>query len=62
MSDKFKFDLVFQIGLCVNDLEAVMQNWKDLVDFDHSKIIYRNTKDLWEAGQFEGADMYNGKR
>ncbi len=62
MSDKFKFDLVFQIGLCVNDLEAVMQNWKDLVDFDHSKIIYRNTKDLWEAGQFEGADMYNGKK
>jgi hypothetical protein len=61
MSEKFKFDLVFQIGLCVNDLDAVLQNWKDLVDFDHSSIIVRNTKDLYDTGDFEGAEMYNGK-
>ncbi len=62
MSEKIKFDLIFQIGICVNDLEAVLQNWKDLVDFDQSSIIVRSTKDLYDTGKFEGADMYNGKK
>lgn len=62
MSDKIKMELVFQIGLCVDDLEAVMQNWKDLVDFDHNSILFRSTKELYEAGGFDGADMYNGKK
>ena len=62
MSEKIKIDLLFQIGICVSDLEAVMKNWKDLVDFDHASIITRNTKDLYDTGKLEGADMYNGKK
>ena len=36
--NKFKVDLVFQIALCVNNLDEIIENWKKLVDFDESTI------------------------
>jgi len=60
MGEKFRIDLVFQVSICVNDMEAVMQNWKDLVDFDHATIIQRCTKDFYDRGEFDGA-RYLGK-
>ncbi len=60
MSEKFKIDLVFQVSICVNDMEAVMKNWKELVDFDHASIVQRCTKDFYDRGEFDGAN-YLGK-
>lgn len=58
--EKLKFDLVFQVALCVNDLESVLENWKKYVDFDASTLVMRSTKDAFERGDWEGHN-YNGK-
>ena len=58
--NKFKVDLVFQVALCVNNLDEVIENWKKLVDFDESTMIFRSTKDAFERGDWEGHN-YNGK-
>lgn len=62
MSDKFKVDFVFQIGICVSNLEETLENWKKYVDIDTSTIALRSTKTEYEAGNIKGLDMYNGKK
>ena len=60
MSDKIKIDLIFQVSICVNDMEAVMKNFRELFDIDESTLIKRCTKDFYDRGEFDGA-RYLGK-
>ena len=60
MSGKFQIDLVFQVSICVNNLEEVLQNWKDLVEFDQTTLVRRCTKDFYDRGEFDGAN-YMGR-
>ena len=53
MSDKIKIDLIFQVSICVNDMEAVMKNFRELFDIDESTLIKRCTKDFYDRGEFE---------
>lgn len=62
MSDKVKVEFVFQIGLCVSDLEATLENWKEFFDIDTSSIVLRSTKAEYEAGNIKGLDMYKGEK
>ena len=34
MSDKIKIDLIFQVSICVNYMEALMKNFRELFDID----------------------------
>ena len=58
--EKLKFDLVFQVALCVSDLDAILENWKKYVDFDETTLVRRSTKDAFERGGWEGHN-YNEK-
>ena len=60
MSDKIKIDLIFQVSICVNDMEAVMKNFRELFDIDEATLIKRCTKDFYDRGEFDGA-RYLGK-
>ena len=44
--EKLKFDLVFQVALCVSDLDAILENWKKYVDFDETTLVRRSTNCL----------------
>ena len=55
MSDKKPtVDLIFQIGLCVEDMEATLENWKKYFDIDESTIVKKNTKYAFEHDGWNG--------
>ncbi len=57
--EKIQADLVFQIGICVSDAKAVVENWKTYFDIDDSAIIHKNLQDEYDSGQFIG--KYKGE-
>jgi len=58
--EKMDIDLVFQVSVCVSNAKEVLENWKKLFNIDESKIIHRNLKELYDAGQYHCGN-YNGK-
>ena len=61
MSEKIKIDLVFQVCVCVNDMEATLNAWKKLVDIDDSKLKFKSTKEMFDRGFWEGHN-YMGEK
>ena len=58
--NKAHVDLVFQIGICVKDAKATLENWKRYFDIDESTIIHRNLQELYDEGLFNPGE-YRGK-
>lgn len=48
---------VFQIAIATFDMEGLLNNWKNLFNIDDSAVIKRCTKDLFDKGEFDGAQL-----
>ena len=57
--EKPTIDLIFQVALCVDDLESVVEQWKELFDLDTATIVRKCTKDAYESDGWDGLN-YNG--
>lgn len=60
-SGKPALDLIFQICVCVDNLEETLENWKKLFDFDESTIVMKSTKNAFENDDWDGLN-YNEKK
>ena len=56
--EKPTIDLIFQVALCVDDLESVVEQWKELFDLDTATIVRKCTKDAYESDGWDGLN-YN---
>ena len=56
--EKPTIDLIFQVALCVDDLESVVEQWKELFDLDTATIVRMCTKDAYESDGWDGLN-YN---
>lgn len=59
--EKPAIDLLFQVCVCVNDLNQTLANWKEIFDFDESTIVMKSTKKAFEEDDWDGLN-YNEKR
>ena len=59
--EKPAIDLLFQVCVCVEDLEQTLANWKDIFDFDESTIVMKSTKKAFEEDGWDGLN-YNEKK
>ena len=46
--DKPRVDLIFQVALCVDNMEAALENWKKIFQLDESTIVCKCTRDAYE--------------
>lgn len=58
VKDKFDINFVFQIAIATADMEGLLANWKKLFHIDEARIIRRSTKELYDRGEFDGANYY----
>lgn len=49
---------VFQIAIATPDMEGLLENWKKLFNIDENRILKKSTKDLFDRGEFDGANYY----
>lgn len=56
--EKPHVDLIFQVALCVNDLEQTLENWKRIFRIDESSIVRKCTKDAYDHDGWDGLN-YN---
>lgn len=56
--DKPRVNLIFQIALCVENLEATLENWKRTFELDEGSIVCKCTKDAYEHDNWDGLN-YN---
>lgn len=54
-------DLIFQVSVCVENLEETLANWKKFFDFDESSIVVRTTEDYYKNDGWDGLN-YNEER
>lgn len=55
---KMDLDLLFQICICTDDMGATLSNWRQLFNLEEDSIIYKNTKDIFDRGEYHGCN-YN---
>ncbi len=58
--EKPGIDLIFQVALCVEDLDETLRYWKQTFDFDETTIIRKCTRDSFENDGWDGRN-YNEK-
>ena len=58
IKNKADVHFVFQIAIATSDMEGLLENWKNLFNIDEANIIKRCTKDLFDIGEFDGANYY----
>lgn len=56
--DKPRVDLIFQVALCVDNMEAALENWKKIFQLDESTIVCKCTRDAYENDGWDGLN-YN---
>ena len=56
--DKPSVNLIFQVALCVEDMEQTLENWRKIFDFDESTIVRKSTRDAYERENWNGLN-YN---
>ena len=49
---------VFQIAIATADMENLLSNWQKLFNIDEVRVIKKSTKDLYDRGEFDGANYY----
>ena len=55
---KMDLDLIFQTCICTDDMNRVLSNWRQLFELEEDSIIYKNTKDIFDRGEYHGCN-YN---
>lgn len=55
---KADLQFAFQIAIATPDMEGLLANWKKLFNIDEGSVIKRSTKDLFDRGEFDGANYY----
>lgn len=55
---KMDLDLLFQICICTDDMSRTLSNWRQLFQLEEDSIIYKNTKDIFDRGEYHGCN-YN---
>lgn len=58
IKNKADVHFVFQIAIATSDMDGLLENWKKLFNIDEANIIKRCTKDLFDIGEFDGANYY----
>lgn len=58
VKNKADAHFVFQLAIATSDMEALLENWKKLFNIEETNIIKRCTKDLFDIGEFDGANYY----
>mgnify|MGYP005760932133 CR=1 len=56
--EKPSIDLIFQIAICVENLEETLENWKEIFQFDERTIVRKCTRDAYENDNWDGLN-YN---
>lgn len=59
--EKPAIDLLFQVCVCVSNLDKTLAYWKEIFDFDESTIVMKSTKKAFEEDDWDGLN-YNEKR
>lgn len=57
-SEKPTVDLVFQVALCVENLEETLANWKRIFNIEEGTIVRKSTRDAYEHDNWNGLN-YN---
>ena len=57
---KTSMDLIFQVCVCVYDMDETLENWKKLFDIDESSIKIKYTEDYLKNDDWNGLN-YNEK-
>lgn len=58
VKEKFEINFVFQIAIATADMEGLLANWRKLFQIEEARIIRRSTKELYDRGEFDGANYY----
>lgn len=58
VKNKADVHFVFQIAIATSDMESLLENWKKLFNIEEANVIKRCTKDLFDIGEFDGANYY----
>ncbi len=58
--EKMDLDLIFQICICVDDMDAVLNNWRKYFNINEDSIIRKSTKEIYDRGEYHCGN-YMGK-